>query len=122
MRTDKYYSASADIAERGGFTPYRHKIEGGRYLLSESDIRNMIALGLIGIDEMRDLDIIEIDSEEADRLILEGKAAETREAAGITDVDADNTEQTEETDHEGEPAAGDSDMKEEVTETEEKEE
>ena len=89
MRTDKYYSAGAEIAEKGGFAPYRHKTEDGRYILSESDIRNMVASGILEIEELRTLDIIEVSYAEAQALIVDGKAAETREAAGVSEEEAE---------------------------------
>lgn len=88
MRTDKYYSASAELAERGGFTRYRHRIETDRYLLSESDIRQMIGSGLVEIAELATLDIREVSASEADSLILEGKAEDTRRQAGVVAVES----------------------------------
>jgi len=95
MRTDKYYTASAEITERGGFTPYRHRTENGRYILSESDIRNMVASGILEIEELGSLDISEVNYEEVQELILNGKAAERRMAASASSS-SDEEDATEE--------------------------
>lgn len=71
MRTDKYYSASEKVAALGGYTDVRYKVEGGRYILSESDIRNMVIGGKISPSDFRSLDIVEVSAAEARRLIAE---------------------------------------------------
>jgi len=71
MRTDKYFSVSEGVAKQCALDQVRFKIADNRYILSESDIRNNVTAGRIQPSDFATLDIREVSSEEADRLISE---------------------------------------------------
>lgn len=71
MRTDKYFSVSEGVAKQCALEQVRFQIAGNRYILSESDIRNSVTAGRIQPSDFATLDIHEISSEDADRLIAE---------------------------------------------------
>lgn len=69
MRTNKHYSVCAYITEKCGLTQCRYKIDGERYVLSESDIRSAINSGQIKQIDMREPDVVEIAAATAKELI-----------------------------------------------------
>lgn len=69
MRTNKHYSVCAYITEKCGLTQCRYKIEGERYVLSESDIRSAINSGQIKQIDVREPDVVEIAAATAKELI-----------------------------------------------------
>ena len=69
MRTNKHYSVSAEIAGKCSLTQCRYKIEGERYVLSESDIRSAINSGQLKQIDVRVPDVVEIAAATAKELI-----------------------------------------------------
>lgn len=69
MRTNKHYSVCAYITEKCGLTQCRYKIDGERYVLSESDIRSAINSGQIKQIDVREPDVVEIAAATAKELI-----------------------------------------------------
>lgn len=73
MKTDAYYLASRELAERGGFYGLRYIAPDGRIILSESDLRVMANRGVFTPEEfVTGLDVELISSEKAKVLISEG--------------------------------------------------
>lgn len=98
MRTDKYYLASAKVAEQGRLTDCRYRTQDGRYLLSESDIRSMVAGGRISFAELSQPHIEETDPATAKALIARGGYA----IAGSGGVTAETDNKSEEPENEEE--------------------
>ena len=49
MTTDRTYSVSAELARRSGLAEGRYRTADGRFIMSESDIRYMIARRILSI-------------------------------------------------------------------------
>ena len=72
MTTDRTYSVSAGLARRSGLAEGRYRTADGRFIMSESDIRYMIARRILSIGDLADTEKLhETDSGEAGRLIAE---------------------------------------------------
>lgn len=121
MKKVNYYSASEYVARRAGCTNSNYRIAGGRYILSENDVRAM--LPFITPEELiTGLDIILVSRDEAERLIKEGGykigVGEPEEPSAESVVETEPTESPSETETSAEKESEDA----EETETEETEE
>lgn len=98
MKTDAYYLASRELAERGGFYGLRYIAPDGRIILSESDLKVMANRGVFTPEEfVTGLDVELISSERAKVLISEGhykmRDDETEPAEETTEEVAEETDE-----------------------------
>lgn len=73
MRTDKYYSVSTEVAKKAMLVDFRYRVEKDRFILSETDVRNMVARGVVSPTDVSSLDMREVSLKEAEVLIAKGK-------------------------------------------------
>ena len=103
MNTDRTYSVSAELARRSGLAEGRYRTADGRFIMSESDIRYMIARRILSIGDLADTEKLhETDSGNAGRLIAENgyQTGFTVNAARQATVEDDNEKTEEDIDNE----------------------
>lgn len=102
MKKVNYYSASEYVTRRAGCLHSSYRIPGGRYIISENEVRSM--LPYITPEELvTGLDIIPVSKQEAERLIKEGgyhigpEEITTNEEATQPAVEEESSSSSEET-------------------------
>lgn len=69
MQTETYFSVSEDIARRSGMIGQRYMTKGGRYILSDRDLRS---LRLEPLEYIHGIDVEMLSRDEAKTAIAEG--------------------------------------------------